>query len=68
MAAIGDIDMQLGELQGIIEAVIMLQEDSDDRERVRLATIALLYTANDKLRSMFGSVGQLHRSIDLTAH
>lgn len=57
----GNIDMQLGELEGIIDALILLQEEGDDSQRVRNSSIALLYVAGDKIRSALGSTARLYR-------
>lgn len=58
--ALTDLDMQLGELSGIVDALLFLQEEGDS-QRVRNATVALLYSASDKLGRANSAVGRLSR-------
>lgn len=63
MQDVSHIDMQLGEIAGLVQALIFMQEEADDarRESLRGATVAMLYVITDKLRTADRSVAAAYR-------
>lgn len=68
--AIDNIDMQLSEISGLVQAMLFMQEEADDARRAELrdATVAMLYIISDKLKSANGSVAAASRRDEAALH
>jgi len=60
--ALGNLDIQIADIRGMVDALIFMQEESEP-QRLRDASIALLYVINDKLAHADRVVASLHRAL-----